>query len=942
MLEETNISSPKYDVFRQWIRKRRDQKKTWEYILWIGRASEEESKKDFQWFAENVDPGNDIDKNIWVQIVESEKAAEKRLLDLREASDAAIVFDPKIQDGDVSVPLSPQSSWQLYRKHLAESGWNHDSIEELESATLGTLKRLSKKTEEGNSIKGLVIGHVQSGKTANMAAVMAMAGDWGWNLFIVLSGTIESLRRQTQSRLFNDLNRAGNIFWFGLEHPSKISQMGQRAQDLQFGEDSLRRYFTVCLKNSTRLKNMIEWIYTDRHKCGDMKIIIIDDESDQAGVNTADINKEERTKINGLIVNLVEGFRADGTKPNLRPQAINYIGYTATPYANFLNESFTESLYPKDFIRTLRPSNEYFGPKQIFGLEEEENCDGLDIIRFVSNDELKLVADLHSGKRNEIPRGLKEAVAWFFCVASAMRLQGHKKPISMLIHTSQRQPHHKAVADALTHWSRFDRIEILNLCEEIWDEEQGRFSFSDFRNQYPDYGRLDEDIRDYPSFADIKPEINKLINQITHIPLDSEGELHYHDGVHLCIDNCSNNGANDENMVVRLVYPDPGKSEYPSPAPAFIVVGGNTLSRGLTLEGLVSTYFIRTSKQADTLMQMGRWFGYRKGYELYPRIWMTEQCFEKFRFLTRLEQDLRNDLRRFMDAGVSPSAYGPRVLNSPKISWLRITSASRMQGAIADQMDFTGTSSQTVVFDNDKNILQENIDITENFLRTLGDGKTKYSKTALVWEDVSFQKIEGRLFKKFHFNQSGRVFNQLDAFCEWYKSCEEEADFTGWNVIVAGVRESENKSDAWELPGGTIWKVNRSRLRTLKEDVISIGVLRAPKDLIADIDESHLSGNTKERLKMNPENINADNIREEAGLSKTPQLIIYRIKKDSVLRAGEDLEKSQRADLNAPEDIVGLSFLIPGSRCGTTYVKKLTVRIQTSDIETISEVIDTE
>lgn len=126
-------------------------------------------------------------------------------------------------------------------------------------------------------------------------------------------------------------------------------------------------------------------------------------------------------------------------------------------------------------------------------------------------------------------------------------------------------------------------------------------------------------------------------------------------------------------MYVRLAYPDTGMKPYPSPAPAFIIVGGSTLSRGLTIEGLISTYFLRSSCQADSLMQMGRWFGYRRNYELIPRILMTQDTVNKFRFLAALENELREDLEKYMIAGANPSDYGPRVKNTPRSTWLSIT-----------------------------------------------------------------------------------------------------------------------------------------------------------------------------------------------------------------------------------------------------------------------------
>src|SRR5699024_7975277 len=111
---------------------------------------------------------------------------------------------------------------------------------------------------------------------------------------------------------------------------------------------------------------------------------------------------------------------------------------------------------------------------------------------------------------------------------------------------------------------------------------------------------------------------------------------------------------------------------------------------GLTIEGLTSTYFLRAATAGDSLMQMGRWFGFRKGYELLPRIWMTENTFEQFQFLTSLEEELRDELKEFALGNKSPANYGPRVKNTPKVSWLRVTAKNKMQKALEIDMDFSG------------------------------------------------------------------------------------------------------------------------------------------------------------------------------------------------------------------------------------------------------------
>lgn len=372
---------------------------------------------------------------------------------------------------------------------------------------------------------------------------------------------------------------------------------------------------------------------------------------------------------------------------------------------------------------------------------------------------------LHKAEVEFIPKSLKESVCWFLCGVATMRYWGYRKPISMLVHTSQKQAHHEEVSDAIKRWLlQVDNEELISMCESVWNDETSELSLESFRTAFPEYGRHDDKINGYPKFEEIISFIYTMIDNITHIPLGDEGDLEYKAHIHLCVDNCSKNGVNDDGMYVRLAYPEPNLNPYPSPAPAFIIVGGSTLSRGLTIEGLISTYFLRSTCQADSLMQMGRWFGYRKGYELVPRIWMTQDTISKFRFLSALEDELRYDLNKYMKFGVSPLEYGPRVKNTPRVSWLRITGKNRMQSAQEVDIDYTGTSTQTILFDNDYETLSRNIEITEEFIKGLGKGSESDLKLSYIWKNIRYDSIIEPFLSKFKFHNRSRVFNEIETF----------------------------------------------------------------------------------------------------------------------------------------------------------------------------------
>ncbi len=897
------IISPLYDCCRYWIDAARSDSVTWEEIFETGTADwldGQKTKRETRWPLLTVDQ--------WKEIVEAKKTAEEAS---KVAGDTRLAATDDILgreiDADIRVSLVLASCWQIYRNRLINAGWKIEAIATIERSSEKTLKRMSRMTQNQDAIKGLVVGHVQSGKTANMAGLMAIGADNGYNVFIVLSGIIDNLRHQNQARLLRDLQTSDvrhNLSWRSLEHLSRRSPVAERASNLTFGDTCTDRFMTVSLKNATRLKNLLEWLKHDTNKLAQMRIVIIDDEADQAGINLADaVANEERRGINNLIVQLTK----------VKAKAVNYVSYTATPYANFLNEAYPESLYPKDFIMTIPQSNEHFGPAQIFGLEGRDQ-DGLDIIRTIGSEDVEKISDIHRKEELELPDSFRDALVWFLCAAATKRYRRILAPSSMLIHTSQRVACHENIARAVETWLRNPGEDIFKRCENVWKSETDAFSLENFRTQFSDYG-LSEELLDYPVFEDIREGIANLLEEITHINIDQQGDPRYHKGIHLCIDNSVNNGINEENQMVRLVYPPAGHGS----ATAFIIVGGSTLSRGLTLEGLVSTYFLRDSNQMDTLMQMGRWFGYRRGYELLPRIWMTAGCLKKFRYLAITEMELREELKNYMQPPFTdPKEFGPRVKNSPALSWLRPTAKNRMQNHEPVDIDYSGANSQTTMFCIGKEILEKNIAVTEGFLAGLPVPERSASGNALVWKDTDFEQIAGYL-EQFEFSPRARLFGDINAFLAWYREIERKGGYKKWNVVVAGIKTV--KGEPWMVKGFPVNKVERSRLnREIEDGSVAIGVLRAPRDLLADAPpqntpDKDLDNNTIQRL------------RKEAGLEYTPQLLIYRISRESKAERG----KTMRSDLDVPADIIGISLWIPGVRDEkgnpNNFAKRLQVRI---------------
>lgn len=902
-----DINTPTFDKPRDFIRTLRQNQKSWDEIrtfktsncdstaAWIIIKCEEEF-----WPNELIN-----EPQVWGELVNSLEQAENQQLIQSEIqfTGAESGMLTESEDPNFTIPEGEESAWQHYREHLARKSFPEATIDSIEAECFKTLKCLKRhNVEVKQPVKGLVVGHVQSGKTANMAGLMSMAADWGFDMFIVLTGTIENLRKQTQSRLLTDLNHVdkGCIqSWFSLHHLNS-HQAEHRAIDFTFGGPT--NHLTVSIKNRSRLEKLANWLNEFPERLATMNILIIDDESDQAGVNTR--TDEERTAINQCILNLTE----------LQSKSLNYVAYTATPYANVLNEAEIDSLYPSSFIRTLPLNRSYFGPELIFGtspIDDSSGAEGvasLDIVREIPAEDIESINDIHIGEAPGTPESFKDAVAWFLCGTAARRADSATDPTSMLVHTSQRQDHHREIAKEIRSLFTKDNANALkSACKEIWERETKRFSLDAFNTQYKDY---EGTAKDYPQWSEIEKEIDELIRgQLQHIQLTEEGDIEYSRSIHLCIDNCANNRVDEEGQLLRLFYPKE-PLEYSA---AFIVVGGATLSRGLTIEGLVSTYFLRTSRLGDSLMQMGRWFGYRRGYELLPRVWMSQNTQDQFAYLAAIEADLREEVKIYERTGMKPSQFGPKIGHwAPNL--LTITARNKMQAAHATEFDFSGIRNENTIFYKATEILLENLQATQKFLEkiTCKQALETPRGRGLVFRRIDFEKVRDYL-SSMNFHPRSRVFAEISMFVNWFEEIQQADDppYELWNVIVSSLRgvedwkpEHESDPNRWQLAGKALKKVNRSQQKKFSSpDALSIGSLQDPMDKFLDLPDEYMPDKA-------PRESVAVEIREKAGMKNVPQLIIYRINgKTNIPNLGEN-----RANLDLDSDLIGLLIRIPGKR----------------------------
>ena len=446
-----------------------------------------------------------------------------------------------------------------------------------------------------------------------------------------------------------------------------------------FTQDSQQRLLVVIKKHSGRLNYLLNWLRAaDRDVLLRTPTLIIDDEADEASINTAKA-KEERSKVNLAIVEILR----------LLPR-VSFVGYTATPYANFfIDAGPREDLYPRDFIINLPTSPEYFGYEKIFGRERtrfdesDADIDGYNMIRSVPDAEAQLLRPTKGQTTFSLDLrrvgSLVTAVDWFLMASAARLVRGQaSQHSSMLIHTSQRTNIHKMFREPVEKLlrSRAKAVEsndadLRKRYEVQWIAESAKVAASDFGLSPV-------------KFVDVWSRLGEVFRRVEVV--------------------IENSMSMEEE---RLVY-----GQQPG---TFIAVGGDVLSRGLTLEGLVVSYFTRSATTYDTLMQMGRWFGYRPGYGDLPRIWMTDDLKSNFYVLGGIDREMRQLIEKSYSGHVTPENFAPMIRLHPNLA---VTSRMKMGRADLQQtrLSYGNTRAQTILFSTDKAWLQGNIDATSTLI----------------------------------------------------------------------------------------------------------------------------------------------------------------------------------------------------------------------------------
>ena len=330
----------------------------------------------------------------------------------------------------------------------------------------------------------------------------------------------------------------------------------------------------------------------------------------------------------------------------------------------------------------------------------------------------------------------------------------------------------------------------------------------------------------------------------------------------------------------------------------------------------------RMQEGIHSLMQMARWFGYRKGYELLQRIWMPKTVQEKFELLEKIDEKLKAVFEDYMLKGRSPRQFGPKITTTATIARFLLTSKNKSQNAVECDFDFSGDSYETTRFEDD-DYLSHNIDITESFLQSLGDAvQSEAVSSAFVWYDIDFSILEKEFFgaEKYHIYECSSLYADIPVFLEWMKMMNQEGKYLQWNVAIAGDKKATSK---WSVGNIQVGKIERSK-KTKQRDYIDIGSLRSGTDALSDIQISKLSADElklyKETAKKRSSIIQN---RGGLGVEDKPLLLLYRIDKN----LGKETAAGRRTKINSNTDIIGFSIIVAGEPSGGTHARSITVRL---------------
>jgi hypothetical protein len=784
-------------------------------------------------------------------------------------------------------PLPHHKRWPAFRGALTRL--SDDARDKLDESTSKIVAHTYSPDTPQYLTKGLVVGYVQSGKTTSFTGVAAKAADIGYKLVIVLSGIHNGLRRQTQERLQAELvNTAGEGAWFPLTDETKDFYEPPATFAAHLGGD--RTLLIIAKKQKDVLARLLSWL-TKASKTGSLvnvPVLVIDDEADQASVETAKINPQ----IRALLKLLTRG---------------TYIGYTATPFANVLiDPSVPDDLYPETFILNLPEPEGYFGAERIFGRDALEGeysgptLDGYDMVREVPDDTVAKIRPVGKGAEigfaPTVTKDLGDALRYFVLATAARRHRGDIDHSTMLVHTGMKTAIHFAYQGPLQQFFKNLAVEVecgdtntLGELRSLWDAETERVPASLFSGLSP------------VSFDEL----------VDHLP-------DVLDRVKVVVDNFRSRD--------RLTY------SGPEPEVA-VAVGGNTLSRGLTLEGLIVSFFVRSANTYDTLLQMGRWFGYRGGYEDLPRIWMTKRLKSDFRHLATVEAEIRLDIARYEEQNLSPREVGIRIRTHPVLNVTAKMGAYRIAYA-----SYGGRRVQTRYFrENDATWLDDNRKAAvELVTAAVAEGVLveRPAEGIVILRDVDAEQVLGFLNAYNVHEDSPDLDPRLITAYIGKENRRSQPSLLTWNVALMGEPIVDDEHAVEFGAGIRLGTIERSLIDGSGGDRADIKTLMSKDHRVVDMDISPSEARRKSEGAL------VDLRNESMEHADTGLLLLYPIARDS---KPDPANAATRVAMDAVDHVIAMALVFPGNAEDTVrnrYVQVDTSGVDTSEYDEVSEALE--
>jgi hypothetical protein len=771
--------------------------------------------------------------------------------------------------------------WPRYQQYLEEyKNFPTKTLLEIDNTTDDTLDHLHNPRSKDNFDKrGMVVGHVQSGKTANFSGLICKAADVGYKFIIVLAGIHNSLRAQTQVRIDESVlgydnqhyktNKEMKYVGVGnfiesrskaVAHSITTSQSDfntTTANSIGINFDTNEPIIAVVKKNASILQKLTQWLESQATEIEDGKklisnkpLLIIDDEADNASLNT---NKEDLdpTRINSQIRNILKLFKKK-----------SYVGYTATPFANVFVQLNEDDLFPRNFITNLKAPSNYIGPDKIFGFESDsyDERSTLSIINKISDYE-DLLPDGHKKEDplpNILPTSLKTAIKCFIITCAIRRCRGQVDVHnSMLVHVSRFQIWQSKVKELVEEEFNFYRRGIEQNNKDVLDEIRRAFELDG--NGYKSYRTVTNEILE----SELR-EIDPYIETVDWLEVEKE----LHPAATKILVKEIHGGAKD-----TLDY-------FDNCGVSVIAIGGNKLSRGLTLEGLSISYYLRSSKMYDTLMQMGRWFGYRPGYVDLCRLFTAEHLVNWFSHITKASEELRREFNYMTKvAGSTPEQYALRVRTHPE-NVLQISARNKIRKAIQVELSWAGRLIQSYELEKNSNTILNNFNAYEKFVSKLGDQYT-LSGNNKVWYNIPASDIREFLhnFKV----PPGVLSSSPGNLSRYIDEANTQGELTEWRLGLMSRNKSSTSSDVghhtigWfsrknqNEPNSSVYYVNKSNITSRPDEFIDMGATEKQLYLEKNIARWKESSSNKPK----PTNPNGETVRNEFRKPDKPLMLLY-------------------------------------------------------------------